>query len=686
MPDWNPEIRYRLAGAKLEPAREAAIIEELAQYLDDCYAESLASGASVAEAYRRTLAELDGSELLAQELRRAERRVAPEPIALGTNRRTNMIADLWQDLRYGARMLLRSPIFTGVAALTLALGNSDRNGAVTEYPERKTNVIVAPGAFLNNPEAYEKGAPLAALLMTAVGLVLLIACANVSNMLLARAVTRQKEVGVRLALGASRGRLVRQLLTESLLLAFLSGAGALALAFWLPPVLLLSLDRSLNFDLSPNLAVFGYCFLVSFGAGIVFGLAPALNATKLDLISTLKAEGAMISPRFSRSRLRNLLVVVQIAVSLLLLIGAGFLARGLHRAQSTDLGFEPGNLLSLSVDLASAGYDAPRAAIFYQQLTERLTALPGVQSVSFAQNIPLTGVNVTTITLEGNRATSGAQELQVNCNTVSPQYFQTLGIPIIRGRRFDEQDVQSRRQVVVISQAMAKRFWPGEDPIGKRFNSDYEIIGVTRDISSTRLGEPDGPFFYEPAFIEKQAGGKILLRTGEKDQAVLVAARDVARSLDRNVVVSVRRLEEHLENMLRPARLGAMFSIALGVFALALATVGVYGVMAYSVGQRTREIGVRVTLGAQAGDVLQLVIRQGLRLVAIGIGLGLGMALPLAFAASRIFSQALFGLSPLDPVTFVCVPLFLAAAALLACYIPARRATKVDPLVALRAE
>ncbi|HEY7182392.1 MAG TPA: ABC transporter permease [Blastocatellia bacterium] len=900
MPEWKPEIGLRLAGVELGPVREAAVVEELAQYLDDHYAELLAGGATEAEAYQQTLAELSGSELLAHELQRAERQVAPDPIAPGTNRGTNMFADLWQDLRYGARMLLRSPIFTGVAALTLALGiggnttiftlfysvalrplpvkdpasvvnvyqsytgsysrrvsgnryllsypeylnyrdqsrvfsglaayvgtsltlsggetesvsgslvsdnyfsvlgseaalgrllvpnecqtagdcpravlswgfwqrrfggdpdligktltlnrrpftvvgiaarefrgadfvapdvwlplimrdeltagddflplrdcgwlyiagrlkpgvalkqaqaemslvanHSDRNGAVTEYPERKTNVIVAPGAFLNSPEAYEKGAPLAALLMAAVGLVLLIACANVSNMLLARAVTRQKEVGVRLALGASRGRLVRQLLTESLLLALLSGAGGLALAFWLPPVLLLSLDRSLNFDLSPNLTVFGYCFLVSFGAGIVFGLAPALNATKLDLISTLKAEGAMISPRFSRSRLRNLLVVIQVAVSLLLLIGAGFLARGLHRAQSTDLGFDPGNALSLSVDLASAGYDAPRAAIFYQRLTERLTALPGGQSVSFAQNIPLAGVNVTTIKLEGERA------LQVNSNTVSPQYFRTLGIPIIRGRCFNEQDVKSRRQVVVISQAMAQRFWPGEDPIGKRFNSDHEIIGVARDISSTRLGEPDGPFFYEPAFIEKQMGGKILLRTGVKGQATLMAARDVARSLDRNVVVSVRRLEEHLENILRPARFGAMFSIALGVFALALSTVGVYGVMAYSVGQRTREIGIRVTLGAQAVDVLRLVIRQGLRLVAIGIGIGLGIALPLAFAASRIFPQALFGLSPLDPMTFVCVSLFLAATASLACYIPARLATKVDPLVALRCD
>jgi macrolide transport system ATP-binding/permease protein len=906
MPDWKPEIRRRLAGSKLEPTREAAIVEELSQCLDDCYDELLASGATEAEAYQRTLAELSGSELLADELRRVERPAPQEPIVFGTNRRTNMIADLWQDLRYGARMLLRNPIFTGVATLTLALGigvnatiftlfysvalrplpvkdpasvvnvyqtfsgensrrvsgnryllsypeymnyrdrtsvfsglaayaetsltlaggetesvsglmvsdnyfsvlgaeaalgrllvanecqaaggcpravlswgfwqrrfggdpdligktltlsrqpftivgiaarefrgadlevpdvwvplmmrdelaagddflplrdcswlyvvgrlkpgvqlkqaqaemslvagQSDRNGALTEYPERKTNVIVAPGALLNSPEVYKKGAPLAALLMAAVGLVLLIACANVSNLLLARAVTRQKEVGVRLALGASRGRLVRQLLTESLLLALLSGAGGLALAFWLPRVFLLGLDRSLNFDFSPNLTVLGYSFLVSLGAGVVFGLAPALDATKLDLISALKAEGTMISSRFSRSRLRNLLVVIQVAVSLLLLTGAGLLARGLHRAQSTDLGFEPGNLIALSVDLASAGYDAPRAAIFYQQLTERLTALPGVQSVSLADTLPLGGVNIATVTIEGRQETSGAQTFQVNSNTVSPQYFQTLGIPIIRGRQFNEQDVQSRRQVVVISQAMARRFWPGEDPIGKRFNSDHEIIGVARDISSTRLGEPDGPFFYEPAFIEKQMGGKILLRTSANQQAALIAARDVARSLDRNVAVSVYRLEENLESMLRPARFGAMFSIALGLFALALATVGVYGVMAYSVSQRTREIGIRVTLGAQSGDLLRLVIRQGLRLVAIGIGIGLGIALPIAFAASRVFSQTLFGLSPLDPVTFLGVSLFLSAAALLACYIPARRATKVDPMVALRCE
>jgi macrolide transport system ATP-binding/permease protein len=906
MPDWKQEIRERLAPLRLEPAREAEIVEELSLHLDDRYSESLAGGGTPEEAHRAALAELSKGETLQQELQRVERPVEQEPIVLGTNRRNNMIADLWQDLRYGARMLLRNPTFTGVATLTLALGigvnttiftlfysvalrplpvkdpasvvnvyqtftgensrrvsgnecllsypeylnyrdqsrvfsglaayaytsltlsvsetervsgllvsdnyfsvlgaevalgrllvvnecqatggcpravlswgfwqrrfggdpyligktltinrqpftivgiaardfrgadfevpdvwiplmmrdeltagddylplrdcswlyimgrlkpgvrlkqaqaemslvasQSDRNGAVTEYPERKTNVIVAPGAFLNSPEAHKKGAPLAALLLAAVGLVLLIACANVSNLLLARAVTRQKEVGVRLALGASRGRLVRQLLTESLLLALLGGAGGLALAFWLPRVFLLGLDRSLNFDFSPNLTVSGYCFLVSLGAGIVFGLAPALDSTKLDLTSTLKAEGAMISPRSSRSRLRNLLVVTQVAVSLLLLCGAGLLARGLHRAQSTDLGFEPGNLLALSVDLASAGYDAPRAAIFYQQLTERLETLPGVQSVSLASTLPLGAVNSAPVTIEGRQETSGAQTFQVNSNTVSPQYFQTLGIPIIRGRHFNEQDVRSRRHVVVISQAMAQRFWSGEDPIGKRFNSDHEIIGVARDISSTRLGEPDGPFFYEPAFIEKQIGGKILLRTGANQQAALIAARDVARSIDKDVPVSVKRLEENLANMLRPARFGAMFSIALGLLAMALATVGVYGVMAYSVSQRTREIGIRVTLGAQAGDVLRLVIRQGLRPVAIGIGIGLGITLPLAFAVSRVFSQTIFGLSLLDPMTFVGLSLFLAAAALLACYIPARRATKVDPMVALRCE
>src|SRR4030095_676765 len=312
------------------------------------------------------------------------------------------------------------PLKQAQAEMSLVAGQSDRNGAVTEYPERKTNVIVASGALLNSPEVYKKGAPLAALLMAAVGLVLLIACANVSNLLLARAVTRQKEVGVRLALGASRGRLVRQLLTESLLLALLSGAGGLAFAFWLPRVFLSGLNRSLNFDISPNLTVLGYCFLVSLGAGVVFGLAPALNATKLDLISTLKAEGTMISPRFSRSRLRNLLVVIQVAVSLLLLTGAGLLARGLHRAQSTDLGFEPGNLLALSVDLASAGYDAPRAAIFYQQLNERVKALPGGPSVSLAATLPLGAVNIATVTIEGRQETSGAQTFQVNSNAVSP--------------------------------------------------------------------------------------------------------------------------------------------------------------------------------------------------------------------------------------------------------------------------
>ena len=552
-----------------------------------------------------------------------------------------------------------------------------------DYVGRKTSVEVTSGAYLNGPEVRGMGFGIVMAITVVVALVLLIVCANTANLLLARAAGRQREIGVRLALGASRGRLVRQLLTESLLLALAGGGGGLLLAFWLPPVFMSVIpEAGINIDLTPNLTVFGYTFLTSLVVGVVFGLAPAMEATRLNLVTSLKAEGFGFGKRASGSRLNRFLVIVQVAVSLVLLMGTGLLIRSLQRAQSVDLGFEPKRLLLCSLDLESAGQAGTNAAVV-EQLNERLMALPGVESVALAGTAPFAGKRYATIAVEGRK--SAAQEFTVNDNMVSASYFQTLGIPITQGRAFSEQEARAGQPVAVISAAMAKRFWPDDDAIGKRFKygaAFYEVVGVARDTSSLRLGVEDGPFLYVPASAGKPAGLLLFVRTATNPQTLVAAVKEVAGSLAPQVPVAVKPMAENLDRVMQPARSTALLLGALSVMAWALAMAGVYGVVAYSVSRRTREIGIRMALGAQPASVLRLVIREGLRLTLTGIAVGL----LLSFAASQILSSALFGLRAFDPLTFTGVALLVAAAALLACYIPARRATKVDPMEALRYE
>lgn len=568
------------------------------------------------------------------------------------------------------------------AALSVVASQAD-----SDHTNRKTTVGVISAAYLNFPEARSKVVPIVEIVMLAVGLVLLLACANVSNLLLARAASRKKEIAVRLALGASRGRLIRQLLTESLLLGVLGGAAGLLVAYWLPAILLSVIpETGTDVNFTPNLTVLAYAFVVSLITGIVFGLAPALQATKLNLTSTLNSQGTL-SHRFSRSRLRSGLVITQVAVSLVLLISAGLLLRSLQHAQSADPGFEPANVLALSLDTSAGGYDPPRAAALYRQLTERLTAMPGVKSVSLASAIPFAAKQTTGITIEDQGKLAG-REFEVHVNAVSPSYFQTMGIPLIRGRQFSEQEVGRSESVAVVSKAMADRFWPEEDPIGKRFKDNslsYEIIGVARDISSIDLARHDGPFIYLPARSVKQADAMaltFLLKADANQPALPAAVRGAVRSLDQNLVVSIKQLDENLNLKLQPARTGAVFSGALSLLALLLAATGIYGVMAYFVTEQTREIGIRVALGAQRSDVLKLVVKNGMSLALIGVAIGLAGA----FALTRLMTSFLFGVAATDALTFSVVSVGLIAAALLACYIPARRATKVDPLVALRYE
>jgi predicted permease len=556
-----------------------------------------------------------------------------------------------------------------------------------DYPGRKTTVNVMPGSYLNSPEVRSEGLPIAVLVMAAVGLVLLIACANVSNLMLARAAARRKEIAVRLALGASRWRLIRLLLTESLVLAVLGGIAGLLLAVCLPPILLSVIpEAGLDVDFKPNATVFAYMFLISLITGVAFGLAPAIESTKPNLTDALKSTRSR--PRTSRPYLRNLLVIGQIAVSLVLLIGAGLLVRGLRQAQSTDFGFDQKNLVVLSMDLTTQGYDEARAATLYAQLSERLKALPGIKSVSLAKVAPFSGALETTIDIEGREAT-----MSVGSNVVSAEYFQTLGIPLRRGRQFTEEDARTGESPAVtstiISQAMANRFWPGADPMGpiaRRFKDSagrsHEIIGVVADISSVQVGNLDGPLFYTPASQVKLTGLSFVLRTNENQSAIVSAVREAARSLDKDVFVSAEPLEDNVRRMLEPARMGAWFSGTVSLLALLIAATGIYGMLSYHVVERTSEIGIRMALGAQRRNVLLLIVSDGMKLAAIGTAIGLAVAIVLA----KVMSTVLFGLGPTDAFTFATVSIGALAVALLACYIPARRATKVDPLVALRNE
>ena len=549
-----------------------------------------------------------------------------------------------------------------------------------EYPGRKTTVDVMQASYLNRPEVRNEGAPIAVLVMAAVGLVLLIVCANVSNLMLARAGARRKEIAVRLALGASRWRLIRLLLTESLLLAVFGGLAGLLLTVILPPILMTLIPAvSLDIDLKPDATVFAYMFLISLVTGVVFGLAPAIESTKPDLTAALRS--SRNKTRGSRSRLRNLLVIGQVAVSMVLLIGAGMIVRGLQQAQSTDLGFESKQLLVLSMDLAPLSYDQGRAETFQTQLYDRLKALPGIKAVSVAETVPFAGRRDDLVDID-----SQGSALSANGNVVSPEYFQSLGIPLRRGRQFTEEDARSGQSPAVINQAMANRFWSGADPIGKRFKDgegiSHEIIGVAGNVSSINVGKLDGPLFYTPASPAKLIGHSFLLRTNENPLASISAVREVAGSIDKDAFVSVEPLEANVRRMLEPARTGAWFSGTVSLLALIIAATGIYGMLSYHVVERTSEIGIRMALGAQRRSVLLLIVRDGMKLAGIGTAIGVAAAVVL----TRVLASMMFGLASTDALTFAAVSMGALIVALLACYIPAHRATKVDPLIALRTE
>jgi predicted permease len=530
------------------------------------------------------------------------------------------------------------------------------------------------------------------LLLVAAGSILLIACANVANLLLARATTRQREMAVRLALGAGRGRIVRQLLTESILLSVIGGIGGVVLAYWLGDMLLSLIPPTpvpLAFNPQPDLRVLLFAFVLAIMSGVVFGLAPALQTAHWDLTQGLRERASSTGGGgASRWNLRNLLVIGQIAVSLLLLIGSALFLKAFHNAQAIDPGFRTENLSILTIDPGLAGYDKIRGAQVSRAILDQVRHDPRVVSADINQFVPLGfGGQGRTIIIEGRGDNDEHNRRIANISPITPGYFETMGVSFLRGRKFDEHDSEKNAaRVAIIDEVMAQQFWPNEDPIGRRFrflvdNESIEVVGIARHAKAATLGETPTPMVYIP-FIELPDGGiSFFVHTSSAPGLMLSETHRIVRDIDLHIPITYEKtIRDHMAFALWPSWMGAIILGGLGVLALILASVGVYGVMAYSVSQRTRELGIRMALGAQANQVLQLVLRQGMLLAVIGLVIGLFAA----FASTRLASTFLYGVNPSDPLIFGGVTFMLAAAAFAACYFPARRALKIDPVIALR--
>jgi predicted permease len=565
----------------------------------------------------------------------------------------------------------------------------------TEYPNDNggRNVALLPLAQATvNPGFRENMVNAAGLLLVVVGLVLLIACANVANLLLARAAARQREVAVRLSLGASRGRLVRQLLTEGLLLALLAGGLGLLIAYWAQGVLWANRPPGLAvdaIDLSPDLRVLGFTIGVSLVTALVFGLAPALRASRPNIVDELKQRGGDASFGNRLMSPRSLLVSFQVALSLVTLVGAGLFVRSLANAQRIDPGFDHDKLAVLTVDLGAQGYGEEQAREFHRRILERAKGLPGVERVTLASGVPLSqGGFLRTVFPEGVDSSDRKNGKLVQLNTVEPGYFEAMGIELRKGRDFAPTDHKDAPRVVVINETMAKQFWPEQDAVGKRFKffgQDWwnEVAGIAADGKYNFLGENPQPHIYLSLEQVFETTVSLHVRAAGDPATALGLARAEVQALDRQLpITGVQTFREIMRQSLWAPRMGAWLLAVFGLLSLVLAVIGIYGVMSYSVSQRTREIGLRMALGADQGRVLKLVVRQGLTLAALGIAVGLA----LSFAATRLVSNLLFDVPAHDPLIFVGVPLVLGLAALVASVQPALRAASVDPTQALRLE
>jgi predicted permease len=896
MPDWKKEIRERLGGLRLAPTREAEIVEELSQYLEECYEELLDSGASTEEASSAVLDELKESDLLARKLRQVERPLPQEPVVLGINRSKNMIVDLWQDIRYGLRTMRKAPGFTSVVVITLALGiganitifsvvNSvllrtlpyadagrllflwsevpkqnikERSSAyanisdwrnqntlfedlavfdptavtltggaepegvmsvrasanlfsllgvapllgrtftVDEEQQKARVVVLSHGLWQRRfgaspnilgqtleidgvssqvigvmPEHFQfprentsmwephtlvpnwetqkaqrgtgswqvvgrlkarvsleqaqtemstiaqrldqaypdvnKGlgvnlVPLQLqltgsnvrlalwMLFGAVVFVLLISCTNVANLMLARGIAREREMAIRMALGAGRMRLIRQLLTESSLLALLAGAvGLLIASLGIQAILSFSPPNIRHLDsVEIDARVLAFTTVVSLLTGLLFGLAPALKVSHAHPGKALK-EGRSASGGISGRRLRGLLVITEFSLAVLLLAGAGLLLRSFSKLQAVDPGFDPARVLLVQTAPAlNSSVDQWR--VFYQQVRERIAALPGVEAAALTEEIFIGGNPTGLITVEGASLDSSATaRIPFRRDVIGEGLFQTLRVPLRKGRFFTAQDNQVAVPVTIINETMARQFWPGEEALGKRFklglaqspNPWLTVVGVVGDMRRQSLErQPIAQIFLPYLQIPERRMNLLIRTTGEPTQLAPVVRNEI-RSIDKTVLVyGISTLESQLARAAAQRRFQTWLLTLFSALALLLAAVGIYGLIHQSVSLRTREIGTRLALGAQPRDVLRLVVGQGMSLAVCGVGIGLLAA----FALTRVLAGLLFGVTATDPTTFIGASLVLLLVALLACFVPARRAAKVDPLVALRYE
>jgi putative ABC transport system permease protein len=528
-------------------------------------------------------------------------------------------------------------------------------------------------------------------LLGAVGFLLLIACANVANLLLARATARAKEIAVRTALGASRRRLVRQLLTESVLLAVLGGALGVLVAQWGTGALLAWAPESLPrvHEIALDSRALGFTCALALVTGIGFGLVPAFQATRLDLNEALKDGGRGSSEGGRHHRVRSALVVAEVAIALVLLVGAGLLIRSFTRLQGVNPGFQPRAAYAITLSLPQKKYtNEPQQAAFGEQATAALAAVPGVQFAGLSHVVPFTGNDyVLGFTIAGRPAVEPADQPSTNYYAVTPDYFKAMGIPLLRGRFFNTHDAAKAPRVAIINESMAKKYFPHEDPLGQRINVTNgpdtwrEIVGIVGDTMHYRLDGDVTVQTYEPFAQQPYSFMTFVVRVANAAADLPVAVRTAIYSVDKDQpVASVRPLSTLLANSIARQRFTMFLFAVFSTVALVLAAVGIYGVMAFSVTQRTGEIGIRMALGAQRGDVLRLILMQGGRLVGLGLGAGLVGALLL----TRFLASLLFGISPHDPLTFAAIAAVLAGIAALACWLPARRATQVDPMTALR--
>jgi predicted permease len=566
------------------------------------------------------------------------------------------------------------------------------NRLAADYPKENKGLVTSVDSLHEKVVGKSRTALL--ILFGAVGFVLLIACANVANLMMARATARRKEIAVRAALGASRSRIARQLLTESVMLSLVGGVLGLLLAMWGIEALKMlgpaNLPRLNNIGL--DYYVLGFTLGLSVLTGMLFGLAPVFQTRRVDLNETLKEGGRRASDGGSRASVRRLLVISEMGLALMLLISGGLMIRSFLRLLYIEPGFNPRQVLTMTVSLAGSEHstEAKRAA-FFNELMGRVESIPGVQSASAINHLPLGGdIWNLGFTIEGRPAPQPGESQSAVYRIVRPRYFQTMGVTLIKGRDFTERDNDAAPGVVIINEAFARRYFQGEEPLGKRINvsndsrNPREIVGVIMDAKQSDLTLAPRPETYLPHMQAASPRSLTLVIRSSSDMGALAqAVQQEVWTIDKNLPVSeIRTMEDVVAESIGQQRFNMILLSLFACVALVLAAVGVYGVMSYSVTQRTHEIGIRMALGASARDVLRMVVKQGMTLALLGVGLGLIGA----FALTRLMSGLLFDISPTDSLTFTVIPIVLTGVALVACYIPARRATRVDPMIVLRYE